>query len=312
MKYLTMVARCGEPKTVANLLKYTLIGDDFSVHTMTGDKLSAALNDGKVVVTNMAVSAKGLVSTNGALDKYTLVHPTGGIIGTPRVVILNRVETNGKLTGYIVFHTNGVVAQISVADAAALAGKGLIANGKIRHTAEGDIVSAIGGNYPLLEHIVKSDKPEKPIIDVVFFGSALKAGKLVKFVGANVTCKDAMAMPKILTTLESNNKKLTNKLGADYGYSAEDLKSFEVKPVSGAGFYGVYPMALVQKMMQNGKAKFTGKVFVNCKDAADADAPESIVVYDTKKKAVVSSQEGTEKSDAKLKTYLDEVKKILG
>ena len=313
MKYLTMVARCGEPKVAANLLKYTLIGDDFSIHTMTGDKLAAAINDGKAVVTNMAVSAKGLVSTNGALDKYTLIHPAGGIIGTPRVVILNRVETNGKLTGYIVFNVDGMVSQITVADAAALATKGGIANGKIRHTAEGDIVAAIGGTYPLLEKVIKTPKTDKPTVDIVFFGSALKDGKLVKFAGATVTSKDAMAIRKIHTTLDSNNKKLTNKLGADYGYTADDLKSFEIKQAPGAGFYGVYPLAVVEKLMETGKVKCSiGKLMVSCKDTQEAEAAESIVIYDTKKKSIINSQEGTAKSDAKLQKYVDEVKDKIG
>ena len=52
-----------------------------------------------------------------------------------------------------------------------------------------------------------------------------------------------------------------------------------------------------------------GKLMVGCKDRSVADSSESIAIYDLKKKAIVNSQEGTEKSDAKLKKYLDEIVK---
>ena len=308
MKYLTMVARNGDPKAKANMMHYTLIGDDFSIHTMSGDKLAAAINDGKAVVTNLAVSAKGLVSTNGAMDKYTTINPMGNVVGTPRHVILNRMEVNGKLSGYVVFTANGVIAQMKVAEAAALASQGLIANGKIRHTAEGDIVAAIGGNYPLIETKIEAPKADKPTVDVVFFSSALKDGKTLCYGGVTVTSKNAATLAKMHKTLVDGNKNLMDKLAERYGFTADELKSFEIKQAPGAGFYGVYAISTVNKLIESGKTKCSiGKLMIGCKDCADKENPESIVIYDTKKKAIVNSQEGTTKSDARLKKYVAEV-----
>ena len=305
-----MVARNGNPKVKGSPMSYTLIGDDFSIHNMSADKLAAAINDKKAVVTNLAVTAKGLVSTNGAMDKYTTIGPDGQVIGVPRVVILNRVETNNKLSGYIVFNTNGFIGQMTVPQAAELAANGLIANGKIRHTAEGDIVAAIGGNYPLIEHQINTapDKADKPTVDLVLFGSALKSGKTLRYAGVVISSKNARTLANMSKALNTANAKLIDKLVAGYGYDAEGMGSYKLRQYTGAAVYGVYPMETITKLLETGKVKCSlGKLIVSCLDCNEADAAESIAIYDTKKKAVVSSQEGTEKSDARLKKYIAEV-----
>lgn len=313
MKYLTMVARNGMPKAPANSMNFTLIADDFSIHTMSGNKLAAAINDKKVVVTNMSVSAKGLVSTNGALDKYTLIDNTGNVVGVPRNVILNRIEVNNKLAGYVMFSAAGVISRISVADAATLANNGLIANGKVRHTADGDIVAAIGGNYPLIETKLEDAKVEKPVIDLVFFGSAIDGAKMCKFAGVTITSKSAATLAKKYSSLKNENAKLIKELKENFGYTDEELKSFEIKQAPGAGFYGVYMVPAVSSLMSSAsKVKCSiSKLMIGCKDRSVEDSDESIVIYDIKKKSIVNSQEGTEKSDAKLKKYAAEVIKKL-
>ena len=54
MKYLTMVMRSGNVNE-PNMMSYTLIGDDLSIHTMNGSKLAEAINTKKANVVNMAV-----------------------------------------------------------------------------------------------------------------------------------------------------------------------------------------------------------------------------------------------------------------
>lgn len=308
-----MVARNGMPKAPANSMNFTLIADDFSIHTMSGNKLAAAINDKKVVVTNMSVSNKGLVSTNGALDKYTLIDTTGNIVGVPRNVILNRIEVNNKLAGYVMFTAAGVISKISVAEAATLANNGLIANGKVRHTADGDIVAAIGGNYPLIETKIEDVKTEKPVVDLVFFGSAIDKDKMCKFAGVTITSKSAATFAKKYSLLKSENEQLIKGLRDDLGYTEDELKSFEIKQAPGAGFYGVYRLAAVISLMASAsKVKCSiSKLMIGCKDRSVEDCDESIVIYDIKKKSIVNSQEGTEESDAKLKKYAAEVIKKL-
>ena len=241
MKYLTMVARSGDPKGPSGSMIYTLVGDDFSINTMKGDKLAAAINDKKINVTNMSVGPKGLVSTNGAINKYTTIDQNGNIVGTPHCVILNRIEVNGKLAGYVIFTHTGIITKVSVADAASLATQGLVANGKVRHTDNGDIVASISGNYPLVEKQLSEAKEEPPVIDLVFFGSAISGSKFIKFGGITITSKSAKTIAKAFSKLNEENTKLRTTLANDFGYTQEELKSFEVKQAPGAGFYGVYP-----------------------------------------------------------------------
>ena len=310
MIYFTMVARSGDAKNGANMMNYTLIGSDLSVKVMRGDKLAAAIADEKIKVTNLAVSVKGLVSTNGAMNKYTTIGPDGNLVGTARSVILNRVEKGGKLHSYIIFNANGVVSEIDVPHAAVLAQKGLIANGKIRHTEDGDIVSSINGTYPLVEKVESKEK-EKITTDVILYGSAIKGtgkGSTCKYVGIIINSNKANTISKLYPKLVKESENLKKKLAETFGYTEDELKGFAIKQSPGAGIYGVYPFATAVKLMTLGKTKYnSGKIVIGCKDCGDSDNAESFIVYDTKKKTVIASQEGTEKSDAKLKEYSSEI-----
>ena len=306
MKYLTMVARSGDPKGPSGLMNYTLVGSDFSISNMKGDNIAKGINEGKINVTNLSVSAQGLISTNGAIGKYTTFDVNGNLVGTPRAVILNRVETNGKLTAYIMFTNNGIIKQATVAEAAALAAQGLIANGKIRHTADGDIVSSITGNYPLLERQIKESEDDVVNVDIVFFGSAFKNGKTAQFGGVIVTSKSAKTIAKMFSKLNDANVKLRDTLHENFGYSDAELKSLEFKQAPGAGFYGVYPISVVDNLMKSGHVKCSiGKLMIGCLDKSEEGLNESIAIVDIKKKAVIKSQEGTDSSDKILKTYVD-------
>jgi hypothetical protein len=305
MTYLTMVARCGVPKSPANAMKYTLVDNAFGIHSMTGDQIAKALNSSKAKITNMAVSAKGLVSTNGALDKYTLFDPAGMIVGTPRCVILNRRETNGKLSGYVMYDQSGIIRDVSISEAVQYATNGLIANGKVRHTSDGDIVSSITGNYPLIEVNIAETKDAKPTIDHTYFGSVVKDEKAIKFAGVNITCKSAKTINKLYGTLSEANSKLCSKLEASYGYDANSLAGFAIRPTPGGGFYGVYPIDSIRKLDEAGLNKCTGnKLIVACLDKSVKDAPESIAIINAKTGEVIKSQEGTNLSDKRLKDYV--------
>lgn len=313
MKYLTMVMRSGDVKDNPNMMNYTLISDDLSIVTMSGTKLSEAINTKKVNVVNMAVSVAGLVSTNGSIKNYTTLDPQGNLVGAPKNVILGRIEVDGKLSKYQMFRANGTVANVSPAEAAALASKGLIANGKIRHTAEGDIVAAIGGTYPLIEvEIQKREKEKiaKPAIDIVFFGSALdKSDSTIKFGGITVTSTDAVTVARAHKILEEANAKLITGLKEHRGYTDEQLESFKIKVATGAGFYGVYPFESIRSLVNSvGSYKTSiGNVMIGCTDCSTPDFDESVIVYNTKSKSIIKSISGGAKSDKALKEYKDYV-----
>lgn len=316
MKYYTMVMRSGNPKDHANMMMYTLIGDDLSIYNLPGTKLAEAINTKKINVVNMAVTAQGLVSTNGSIKNYTTIGLDGNVVGTPRSVILGRRETNGKLTSYVVFGADGRIAILKPDQAAKLAGAGMLANGKIRHTEAGDIVAAIGGTYPLLAEKIPTDtdtKTAKVVVDIVFFGSAIGADDTTyKFAGVIVTSPSAAVVTKLQQSLETANSQIKEALSNHRGYTAEQLNSFDMKLAPGAGFYGVYPLEHVRSLlkMANGAYKTSIKnIMIGCTNCSDEEHPESIIVYDAKGKSIVKAVKGDDKSEAGVKKYYDYIVK---
>ena len=130
MRTFTMITRQGKSKD--SVSAYTLISSDYQTVTMSVTDLTKEIKSGKMKVTNLSVEGSSIVSTNGALDKYTFINTdTGMVEGTAHAVILNRAESKGKLIGYTVFTNTGNLAELSVAETVALAKNKLISNGKI-------------------------------------------------------------------------------------------------------------------------------------------------------------------------------------
>lgn len=204
MKTVTMIARHGSKSKVTG---YTLIGQDYKLMQMSASDLEKNIKEGKLEVTNLTVGAKGIESTNGALNKYTLFDEVEGKpIGDTRAVILNRVEKNEKLIGYVVYMVNGAIAELKVPDAVKLAVNGLLANGKVRHTQDGDIVSAIGGNYPL-RSIKLTEAPEGKItVQLIYFCKPV--GSKVEYAGFIVSSNSAVQMNKIVEQADKVNSKI--------------------------------------------------------------------------------------------------------
>ncbi|MBR1454842.1 MAG: hypothetical protein IJ593_09425 [Lachnospiraceae bacterium] len=308
MKYFTMVARSGEPKASAGSYTYTLVADDYSIRTVKGDKLAEAINSGKIQVTNMCVNSTGLVSSNGAISKYTTFDTNGNLLGTPRYVILNRIEVNDKLSGYVAFTDKGIVTKLGVAEAAELAANGLIANGKIRTTTAGNIVASINGVYPLISTNLEDTKPSIPEVRVIFFGSAIQGKRHVYYGGAIITSKNAATITKLFSKLYKDSIVLREKLSTEYGLSDAELDDFSFKQAPGAGFYGVYRIDTLNKLIASGKLK-NGTMLIGCTDRNDPDdVCESIVEYNVAKDSLKEIQAGTDKSDKELAAYVKYIK----
>lgn len=313
MRYLTMVKRAGNPKANANDMTYTLIGDDMSVHVISGAKLAKDLLDKKINVVNMAVSSKGLVSTNGALNKYTTIDENNMVYGTPRAVILSRIEVNGELKFYVVFSPNGTVARVGAIEAGKMAEAGLIANGKPRNTEKGTVVAAIGGTYPLYDANIK-EKPAKPTVDLVFIGSAVlgDASSRIEYAGAIIGSKSAVVSSKIHSKIEAENKKLIDTIAKKFpGMESGKLDGFSIRQVNGASFYGVFPLSVVTQLIQEAegyKAPKSG-VMVACTDYND-NCVESMVLIN-KDGSIQKAQTGSELCDNSLKNYAKKVSTYL-
>lgn len=306
MKTLTMVMRCGDPKASAENMHYTLIGEDYSFERMSGAALANAIKAKKVEVTNMGVSEKGLIATNGAIKNYTLIDPAGNLVGVPRAVILNRVELNDKLLGYTIYNQSGVLQEVTTPVAAQMATAGLIANGKIRHTQTGDIVASINGFYPL--RVMKYTESTKMdiTVDVMFIGSAIKGRHMTKYAGLIVNGADAASISKVHKKLEAENKKLIDKMHADYAEPSED--SFKIKVTGTAGMYGVYPIDTAFELIEKAKNNVglpMGKLMIACTDY-DSNKDEATVVLSSTMKPL-GKQTGSAKANEVIKKYTEEI-----
>lgn len=291
MKTLTMIARHGIDKD--NINGYTLMTSDYQTETCSVKDLVAKMNKG-LAVTNLAVEGGKIVSTNGALDKYTLFNSqTGEIIGTPKAVIIDRVEQNGKLVGYTVFMQNGTLAELSVLDAATLADKKLISNGKIKHTAEGDIVSAIGGTYPL--RTINIDKAPKGEItaDILYFSSVVGAG--IEYAGAIISCTSATEMSKLIDVINKSNAKVVSTVVKVAGNSARE--SLAIKRMGANSVYAIVETSVIEKLVKaNASIKNSvGKIIVSSIKYTDGEADEATITLNKEMKVVA---DGTADSKA--------------
>lgn len=250
----TMITRIG--KSNKEVSAYTLINENYETKTIKVSALAKILATDKGGVTNLALKDGKIVSTNGALDNYTLIdteeQPGNAIKSTPRAVILNRAEQNGKLIGYTVYMANGAIAELNVAQAVELVNKKLVANGKIKHTQSGDIVSSIGGEYPL--RVIKvAEAPKAEIVCKPMLFTKLSA---VECFGIIVKSTSAVQMTAINKVLEAANKSLVAKIEK----AGLEKEAFENQRVSATGVYAVIEEKEAAKIFGKTKVDFGGMV----------------------------------------------------
>ena len=299
MKTLTMIARHGMDKH--NIAMYTLITNDYQTVQKPVNEVIDMITKKVAVFTNLTVGPKGIESTNGALDKYTFINmSTGQVEGTPRAVILDRVEQNGKLLGYTVFTQNGIIAELNVAEASALANKGLISNGKVRHTAEGDTVSAIGGTYPL-RTIQIAEAPKGEIVtDLAYFGTIV--GTDIEYCGAIVSCTSATEMSKVADMLNKSNAKVIADAAKIGGQKVRE--SLAIVRMGANSLYGVFEVSVLEKLIKaNSKVNNgLGSIRVSALKYTADGVDEATVTLDKTWNLAGKDYEGSEAAD-KVKAY---------
>lgn len=309
MKTLTMVMKCGTKDTPADQMSYTCIAEDYSIVRLTGAEITKAVKNSTYALTNMGVGPKGLVSTNGAFDKYTLVNAVSNQIeGKASPVVLNRVEAKDKLVGYTIFNTAGVLQEVSVEDAVRIHTVSPFSNGKIRHTQDGDIIASIAGNYTLrIIEITKAQAGEIKV-DIVFIGSAIGSTRGVhKYAGIMINCDNAADLSKIYSALAFENKELIEAI-TKTGGGTKVSESLAVKRTGTAGIYGVFPIKAVLGVIKKAGNKAhnkIGSILVACVDYS-ADGVESRVKM-SKDLKLSGKETGSERSDTVLKVYLGEI-----
>lgn len=307
MKRLTMVMRCGDPKAPAEALHYTLIDEGYNFVRMSGVEVVKAIMAKKAEFTNMGVKDNQLVSTNGSLKNYTLVDNMGNLASAPRAVVLNRVENEKGLIGYTIFNTAGVLQEINVATAATFAKQGVIANGKLRHTQQGDIVASISGNYPL--RTIKMDEAtDKTItVDVLFIGSAVKGNESARYAGIIINGANAASVTKVYSKLSKASDTVITKVRSLGGEKAAE--SLVMKRTGTAGFYGVYPIDTVFDMISKADNTISlplDKLIIACTDYNSGEACESSIEL-SKSMKPLGKDTGSEKADKGLRSYAETV-----
>lgn len=241
---------------------YTIIDQSYQTRLVSVDDLKKEIASKKSIFTNIGLSEgkHELAGTNGSLEKYTTLGADNNVVGTARAVILNRAEQNGRLIGYTVFSTNGTIMELKVADAVALCNRKLISNGKIRHTETGDIVSAIGGTYPLRQIEVKAAPKGVMTVDIMYFTKAymeadgdIKEIAGAKYFGAIVSCTSATEMSKATDVLSKSNAALTygiiKSVGPNIRSTIDSLKSVRY---GANGIYGVFSIDMLDKLIKSG------------------------------------------------------------
>lgn len=220
MTTFTMVGFRKASEKDKTALAYTLIDGSFNIVNLTAADVASGIASKKFVVTNMEFVGGELKVSNGAASNYTrLIVQTNQLI-PGKAVILNRIERNGKLAGYVVYDTYGTIREVTVADAVEMYNKlGGFANGKIRHTADGDIISSISGNYPLIQVSIESKSASGKVkVLVNYITKALGETKSAKFAGVILDCENVATLSNLYKKLGEGNKALKaalKELGAD-------------------------------------------------------------------------------------------------
>lgn len=330
-QYFTMVGK--HEASVKNskkkqIVAFTLVDNQYQTRTVRTEDLAREVAANPQAFTNLGIVNGELTSTNGAIDRYATIDAETGRTVVNAATILNRVESKNKLVGYVAYISNKGLVEISVAKAAELASKSLVANGKVRPTEDGNIVSSIKGEYPIKEIEIK-DAP-KGTVDVTVkfvtsaiyevkkaasetFGTKTKAkviieNKELRYAGVLLTFSSAAYLAQARKVLEAENKAIINKYvealkgkvpDEELAGDIEDLKMFEVQ---GTGVYGVFEYSTVQRFFSeraNRDEKYD--IFVSTLDYTDYKA-----LIKSKKAAAKKAVEAAKKADD---TYKGELAK---
>lgn len=248
----TMVARNGNGNGIVDF--YTVISDDYEIRQVKPVEVVKALREDPDKFTNLGIGAEGkIVSTNGAMEKYTYFNTdTGKIDGKARPVVLNRAERDGRLIGYTIFTHTGQVKECNVGTAVDIYRSYGISNGKIRHTDSGDIISSINGNFPLRIIEVEKSQSGNVSAQIKFICEARKDGEkgYIRYVGALIAGTSAAKISKVLDKVTESNAKVCSVISQIGGKEAR--KDVQTMRVSSTAFYSVFELSMVKELREMG------------------------------------------------------------
>lgn len=322
MKVYTMISRVSETDMIGDNDILTLVDENYLVAKQQASSVMRAMQRKLITVTNLGIQSGKLIGTNGSIKNYPcMVGSTGEVKNSSVGVILNRAEVDGRLVGYTITDAMGIVRELSVQDTLNFYNTFGIANGKIKHTQSGDIISAIKGNFIVRSIKIDSDTPYKCTIEPLYISTYYnkdnsKAGK-VPFAGIIVDSQDLKAISKLYSRFGKEIELVKAKV-EQLGF--KDVKIWNAR-VGETAILMIVPLEtylhilkmkdciLVTPKMCNGKVPIS----VLAVDK-EGDTFESIVMLDcnrSDKKIVYpnDSIEGAETSVKMLKKFAEYMKK---
>ena len=318
----TMVMRCGTKETPVDEMLYNLISSEYQVVTMAGTQLKEMIASKRINVLNMDVTNGKLVSTNGALDNYPLYDPMNRKFLVRRAVILERIEIDSVLKGYMVYTADGILRKLTVKDTLALEGTCKIANGKIYHTSSGDIISSIAGSYPIaklstqkrVDAAKDETQEEKSKLAIKLFFTSVAIGrsdKELKYAGVMVECNDAIELAKAYEGLTKNNESVIKAISIVSDGKAKE-ESLKMTVTGGNSFYGVYEIGTVMKLLQSyGQLDFAFEnLQITCMDYSGNLEDESYIAVD-KKLSAICKEFTNQRATKALREFSEEVLRAL-
>lgn len=311
MSILTMVMVVGGPKVPEVNHSYVFAGQDYNFITLSRAAVIEAIKRKTHEFTNIGIEGSSIVSTNGALAKYSVLNVETGKIDHITPVILNRVEVNGELYGYIIFNTAGTIQQVTVAEAVKIHNTTPFANGKLRPVQGGYIISSINGIYPL-KTIELAKQKEEITVNLRFIGSAIgKGDAIAQYAGIVVGCKNGAKLNELYKRLAESNIH-TIRLAKEAGADDKVDETFKITRMGVSEIYGVYRLGVVFEIIKLAENKITsadGKIIISCIDYSDG-AIESCITM-SKDFKLIDRKSGTEQGDKFLKAYTEGVIKSL-
>lgn len=255
MTTFTMVARTGLEKAKAEDMIYSLIGEDYNIIAVKGSDLMKKIASKEVAITNLGIENGKLVSTNGAIDKYPFVNmETGQLSGKQCAVVLNRVEVNERLMGYTIMCPDGIIREMKVPEAVTLYNSVGIANGKIRQSSAGPIISSINGNFPLRVLTIKNAESKDINLGVTFITTGINETHSATYAGVIINCKNAADMAKMFNKLKEENDKV-KAIVKKLGESEESISKLQVTRIMATEIYCVMTLDMLNTMLDKNQFK---------------------------------------------------------
>jgi len=302
-KVLTMVMRSGEKNAPANSLNYLLVSEDYNFLNLTGSELLRAIQRGEFSVTNIGVKNGSLVGTNGDISKYAFFNiQTNALDGMPSPVVLNRIEVDGELHGYTIINTNGMLEEVTIVEALKIHATTPFANGKIRHTNDGDIIQSINGNY-LIRRVDIPKESGHIEVDVAIFGSIL--GTKLNYVGLVISADNVAGLTRVHDMLAKDNQDVVNKIKGVIK-DKNEIANFHPRRTGTTGFYTVITLDSAIKLIKKSHKvrSALGKLIVACTDYKSGEESSVFISNDY---TVEEYNKGTSETEGCLQRYVKDL-----